>query len=253
MIDIGCKTGEWSYFAVQCGAETVDGIDIQEELVKRAKQATSGMDKVRIQLGDATDMPYDDDSFDVAISLFVSCNIQPSAFRKYFQELYRVLAPGGKAILLIPTDWSHSRLYANMEVDSASVDEIIVKMIPKHLTTAQVVEAFKGTHGIINCCLAVNDGGDVFHVTDITQLTHGQPVWKHTDVMTFPNYFYSDQSTITHILEAGLHIDSIENPCSEEKRVAYNGITPRIPFSKSYLEEPTALVYYVSKPRQVAR
>ena len=62
VIDIRCTTGEWCYFVTQCGAETVDRIDIQEELVKPAKQATSGQGmgncKVSMQLGDATDTPY---------------------------------------------------------------------------------------------------------------------------------------------------------------------------------------------------
>jgi len=55
---------------------------------------------VHIQVGDAADMPYDDDSFDVAISLFVMCNLSPESFVKHFQELNRVLVLGGKAILL---------------------------------------------------------------------------------------------------------------------------------------------------------
>ena len=49
-------------------------------------------------------MPYDDASFDVAISLFVTCNLSSEAFAKDFQEIHRMLAPGGKAILLIPSD-----------------------------------------------------------------------------------------------------------------------------------------------------
>ena len=55
-------------------------------------------------------LQYEDTSFDVAMSLFVTCNLSPEAFAKHFQELYRVLAPGGKVILLIPTNWSHSGL-----------------------------------------------------------------------------------------------------------------------------------------------
>ena len=47
-------------------------------------------------------MPYDEASFDVAISLLVPCNLSSEAFEKHFQELYRVLAPGGKAIMQIP-------------------------------------------------------------------------------------------------------------------------------------------------------
>jgi len=188
----------------------------------------------------------------VAISLFVSCNLPPAAFKKYFQEICRVLVPSGKAILLIPTDWSYSRLYTKSEADLAVVENEIAQItakIPKYPTTAQVTEAFKTSNDVLNCCLAVNTEGDVFRVKSISQLAHGQPIWKHTDVIMFPNYFYSDQSTITHILESGLHIDSIENYCTEEKRVAYNSKNPTIPLTKKCVKEPTALVYYVSKPR----
>ena len=77
---------------------------------------------VRIQVGDVANMSYDDNGFDVAISLFVTCILPPSGFTKHFQELHRVLAPRGKALLLIPTDWSHSRLYTKIEADMGTLN-----------------------------------------------------------------------------------------------------------------------------------
>jgi len=65
VLDIGCGSGEWCYIAAQSGAKTVDGLDIQEDMVKLAKQATSDKDMVHIQVGDAADMLYDDVLFDV--------------------------------------------------------------------------------------------------------------------------------------------------------------------------------------------
>ena len=251
VLDIGCGYGEWCHLAAQYGAKAVDGIDIQEEMVELAKQATSGLDKVHIQVGDASNLPYDDASFDVAISIFVSCNLLPAAFKKHFQELYRVLVPGGKAIFVIPTDFSGSRLYTKMGDDPTAVENEIAQIaakIPRYPTTAQVIEAFKTSNGLLYCCLALNDKGNVFRVKNINQLTHGQPIWKHTDIITFPNYFYSDQSNITQILESGLHIDSIENYFTEDKRVAYNSTNPKIPIIKKFVNEPTALAYYASKP-----
>ena len=74
VLDVGCGVGGWCCLAAQYGAKSVDGFDIQPEMVELAKQATSHLqDMVHIQVGDAADMPYDDDSFDVAISLFVTC------------------------------------------------------------------------------------------------------------------------------------------------------------------------------------
>ena len=69
-----------------------------------AKQATSYLDMVHIQVGDAADMAFDD----VVLSFFVTCNLPPNGFillnaLKSFIEYCMV--PGGK---VIPTDWSHS-------------------------------------------------------------------------------------------------------------------------------------------------
>ena len=251
VLDIGCGVGDWCCRAAQYGAKSVNGFDIQEEMVKLAKQATSHLDMVHIKAGDVSSMPYDDASFDVAISLFVTCNLSPEAFAKHFQELYRVLVPGGKAILQTPTDWSHSELYTKNEADPAAVEiEIaqILKMVPKHPTTAQVTEAFKNANDILVACFAVDSKGSLFHIKNINQVNHGQPIWRKTEVMTWPNFFYSDQSNISHALTSGFHVDSIENHFTEERRVAYNNRKPDIPLNRKYTENPLVLVYHVSKP-----
>ena len=251
VLDIGCGVGDWCSLVAQCGAKTVDGLDIQEEMVELAKQATSHLDNVHIQVGDVAGMPYNDASFDVAISLFVTCNLSPEVFEKHFQELYRVLAPGGKAILQIPTDWSHSGVYTRFEANSTIVEnEIsqILEMVPRHPTTTQVSEAFKNADDILLACLAVDIRGNLFHVKNLNQLKHGQPIWRLSEVMTFPNFFYSDKSNITNIIAAGFHIDSIENYFTEERRVAYNSKKPKILLKKEFVENPLALVYHISKP-----
>ena len=140
-------------------------------MVQRAKQTTSHLDMVNIQVGDAADMPYDDDLFDVAISLFVTCNLSPEVFEKHFQELYQVLAPNGKAILLIPTDGSHRRLYTKTAVDNHIAQ--ILKTIPNHPTTVQITRALNNSDDIIVTCFAVDAKGDLFHLKKISPLKYG--------------------------------------------------------------------------------
>ena len=251
-LDIGCGVGDWCLAAAQYGAKSVDGFDVQEKMVELAKKHTSNLDNVHIQLGDATNMPYSDASFDVATSLLVTCNLSAKAFGKHFQELYRVLAPGGKAIILAPTDWEHSGLYTKAGADPARVENSIaqvLKSLPKNPTTPQITKAFKDCNDIdiFITTFAVDDKGDAFRVTNIDQLTHGQPIWKYSDVILFPNFFYSDQSSITGILEAGLHINSIENCFKEEARVEYNSKRPSNPISEKCVKEPIMLLYHVSK------
>ena len=63
------------YQAARCGAKSVDGFDKQEKMVELAKQATAQFATVNIQLGDIMNMLYDDNTFDVALSLFVTCEL----------------------------------------------------------------------------------------------------------------------------------------------------------------------------------
>ena len=254
VLDIGCGVGDWCYLAAQYGAKTVQGFDIQEEMVELAKQATSQLDMVHIQEGDAADMPYNDASFDVALSLRVTCNLSPRAFERHFQELYRVLVPGGKAILVAPTDWSHSNIYTIGEVDQSSIQRSITQIladVPNNPTTAQVTEAFEDVNNILMTCFSVDAEGNTFNVKNIDQLTHGQPLWRKTETMMYPNYFYSDQSIITHIKMAGLHLDSIENCYTEERRVAHNNRRPDITLDNKCTDKPIEMVYYVSKPADI--
>ena len=254
VLDIGCGVGDWCYLAAQYGAKTVQGFDIQEEMVELAKQATSHLDMVHIQEGDAADMPYDDASFDLALSFRVTCNLSPRAFERHFQELYRVLVPGGKAILVAPTDWSHSNIYTTGDVDPSIIQRNVTQILadmPSNPTTAQVTEAFEDINSILMTCFAVDAEGDAFNVKNIDQLTHGQPLWRKTETMMYPNFFYSDQSTITHINMAGLHIDSIENCYTEERRVAHNNKRPNILLDNKCTDNPIEMVYYVSKPVDV--
>ena len=138
VLDIGCGVG-------------VDGFDIQEEMVEIAKQATAQLDTVSLRVGDAADMPYGDASFDVAISLFVTCNLLPEAFAKHFLALNRVLIPGGKAILLTPTDDCNSKLYTKIGANPSCVERDIAHILtrlPKNPSTVQVTEAFRNVDDI---------------------------------------------------------------------------------------------------------
>ena len=96
VLDIACGTGIWSYKAAQSGAKSVDGFDIQEEMVQLAKQATSQFSTVNIRVGDVMDMPYDDNTFDVALSFYVTCTVRLEACIKLFKEITEFLYLVGK-------------------------------------------------------------------------------------------------------------------------------------------------------------
>ncbi len=90
------------YFAIELakkGDYRVTGLDISKTFVDLARErAAAEKVKVDFQLGNASEMPFEDESFD-----FTLCR---AAFKNFsdpvraLQEMYRVLKPGGRAVII---------------------------------------------------------------------------------------------------------------------------------------------------------
>lgn len=95
VLTVGCGTGYSAcYIAKKFGCRVV-GIDISEEMIGKAKERaeTEGLtDRVEFYVGDAYDLPFDDNSFDVVMTEFVSIFLDK---QRAFREYVRVLRSGG--------------------------------------------------------------------------------------------------------------------------------------------------------------
>jgi SAM-dependent methyltransferase len=98
LLDFGCGAGFDLFVASRLVGENgrVCGIDLTEEMVQRAREnlTRAGVTNFEIRKVDSETMPYNDHSFDVAISNGV-INLSPNK-ETTFSEIYRVLKPGGK-------------------------------------------------------------------------------------------------------------------------------------------------------------
>src|SRR5262249_29767166 len=86
-----------------CGCR-VDGIDLTPELIETARVLTERCklaDRVKLRVGNALDLPYSDQTFDVVWCQNVSMNIADKA--GLLAGVYRVLKPGG---LFTSTEYS---------------------------------------------------------------------------------------------------------------------------------------------------
>jgi ubiquinone/menaquinone biosynthesis C-methylase UbiE len=94
VLDVACGNGNATLPAARTGAK-VTGIDITPSLLEAAKAAAAeaGLEIDWIE-GDAQKLPFDDDSFDVVLSVF-GCMFVPDQ-RAEAQEIARVLKPGGR-------------------------------------------------------------------------------------------------------------------------------------------------------------
>lgn len=99
-IELGCGTGYVSSWLARAGARPV-GLDISEQQLTtaRAMQTEFSID-FPLVLGDAEQIPYDDDSFDLTISEY-GASLWCDPYR-WIPEAARVLRPGGRLVFLRP-------------------------------------------------------------------------------------------------------------------------------------------------------
>jgi SAM-dependent methyltransferase len=98
VLDLGSGAGTDSLIAAQMvGPEgSVTGIDMTPQMLAKARAAVTdmGLDNVEFVEGEAEQLPFPDESFDVVISNGVIDLIPDKD--AVFAELHRVLAPGGR-------------------------------------------------------------------------------------------------------------------------------------------------------------
>lgn len=96
VLDVGSGVGGTSRCLAKEFGCRVTGIDLTDEFCRAATMLTAktGLEHlVSFRQGDATDLPYDDQTFDVVWTEHVAMNIPDKA--RLYQEMYRVLKPGG--------------------------------------------------------------------------------------------------------------------------------------------------------------
>ena len=94
-------------------------IDMSEPMLDMARRRCAGKPRVSFQPGSATDLPFGDATFDAAISVQVYEYIPD--ITKALSELYRVLRPGGRAVV-VSTDWDAIAWHAS---DSARMSRVL--------------------------------------------------------------------------------------------------------------------------------
>lgn len=101
MLDVASGEGYGSFLLRRWGAESVEGIDVDEQTVETATRLFGG-DGVHYQCHTAEQLPFEDHTFDVVCSFETIEHLDhPELF---LQEIRRVLKPGGNIILSCPND-----------------------------------------------------------------------------------------------------------------------------------------------------
>lgn len=100
ILDVGCGVGGSTRRLSHETGCYVTGIDLSDEYIDAAERLTEllGMQqRVKFHACSALDLPYDDNTFDGAWSIQMNMNVEDKA--TWLRELFRVLKPGGRAVL----------------------------------------------------------------------------------------------------------------------------------------------------------
>lgn len=93
VLDLGCGTGRMTKKLLELGAEVV-GVDVSEEMLNVARKKCRGAEFV---LGDSANLPFGEGEFDLVVASFLIVHLK--GLEKSFDEVYRVLKPGGVFIV----------------------------------------------------------------------------------------------------------------------------------------------------------
>lgn len=123
VLDLGCGTGWTTRLSARIvgdgpqGSGQVVGLDVSDEMIRRAREASTDFDNVMYVWGSATKIPWQENFFDKVISV-ESFYYYPDQERA-LAELFRVMTPRGRLFVLI-------NLYRDNHYSLRWVDELKV-------------------------------------------------------------------------------------------------------------------------------
>ena len=153
VLDVGCGTGIHTVsIAAQTGAAVYGLEPAAEMLAKAITKPAAG--RVNWAQGRVEQLPFADSTFDVVTLMMVIHHVvnRPAAI----SELYRVLRPGGRALILTA---SHGQIRRHVLKDFPGVIAIDLRRFPTILTLRRLLVAAGFHH--VSYHLACYAGGDV--------------------------------------------------------------------------------------------
>lgn len=105
VLDVGCGTGRGTVGLAQAVGPTgrVDALDLTEAMLEHARHKLERLglsDRVYLKQGDARELPYPDDTFDLVYNGYMFDLIPLDSFLPILKEMARVLKSQGKLVLL---------------------------------------------------------------------------------------------------------------------------------------------------------
>lgn len=110
VLDVGCGRGLWLVEAAKhLTTGRAVGVDVWNKWLQSGNSPENALenakiagvaDRVKVRYGDARELPFADETFDVVVSSLVIHHVPAKERRKVLLEIVRVLKPGGRLAIL---------------------------------------------------------------------------------------------------------------------------------------------------------
>lgn len=103
VLDVGCGTGSLTREAKRRAGPggTVAGVDASPEMIGQARRKAEGAGlRMELAIASATSLPFIDASFDVVLCSLALHHLRRQHRGEAVREMHRVLAPGGRLLIL---------------------------------------------------------------------------------------------------------------------------------------------------------
>lgn len=101
ILDIATGTGDFAIEALALNPDKVIGVDISEGMLAEGRKKLTKRkldDRIELQLGDSEKLLFEENKFDAVIVSFGVRNFE--TLEKGLADMYRVLKPGGKTVIV---------------------------------------------------------------------------------------------------------------------------------------------------------
>ena len=120
ILEVGCGTGANLELFAEAGCE-ITGVDLSPSMMDIARKKLG--DRADLRLGDASDMPFADHSFDLVLSFLTLHEMPPTVRTSVMDEIVRVAGPDGKVLFVdyhpgpigFPMGWFYKAVIYSIE------------------------------------------------------------------------------------------------------------------------------------------
>ncbi len=95
VLDIGCGIGLIDRLLTS-RFKSITGVDVEDGVIEKARAFNPGVD---YRLYDGRNLPFDDNTFDLAFAVNVMHHVPTAEWQNFVNELHRVVKPGGLAAI----------------------------------------------------------------------------------------------------------------------------------------------------------